>query len=191
MVFFVIGGVNDAASLLAATWMPNWLPGVAGTVLLYVAFQAMGYRLHRAAERLDEKLATVPSMKEPAPKAAEKKRRPAEATAKSHWEPDMSLSDAVSYIEYHSTWRPSDPYRQEGQALEAVRTALYQAQVTAWARQHPQSDEYQLSSLAWEYGVEIRPEDNYAFSARHAVALHGVRLSKGEVEAAWPPKRRA
>lgn len=187
---FMVGGVNDAASLFSAIWMPKWLPGVMGSALLYAAFQVLGYRLHKSAERVEALVALFPASSAQSSEPKAPKKRPGEAYSQSKWVPDMTLSEAAKYVSSKSTWRPSYNSRDiDAELTNAIREAAYAGQITAWGREHPESEEYQLWSDVWEHGADIRLRESYAFFKRAGVPTHKIRLARGEVEAAWPPKR--
>lgn len=119
------------------------------------------------------------------------KRRPAEAKEKKGWKPDMSLRDVAIYVSTASTWRV--PYGRtidaRAEIKEEIRKRLYAGQVTAWGREHPETEEYQIDDDAWAFEADVRLDTSYAFFPIYGVAMHAIRLSKGEIEAAWPPKK--
>jgi len=125
-----------------------------------------------------------------APQPAPKARRPGEARQVSKWEPDITLADAASYLRTKSTWRaPYDARNVSAEANKALREALSFGQLTSWGREHPKEVEYQLDPEIWSNSAQIKISENYIFSPKAGAAMHSVRLSRGELEAAWPPKK--
>lgn len=121
---------------------------------------------------------------------AQPKRRTAEARNKREWTPNMSLHDVAIYVSAVSTWRP--PYGRtidaKSELRQEIRRKLSAGQVTAWGRAHPDGEEYQIAEDAWVYEADVRLDTSYAFFPTYGAPMHSIRLAKGEVEAAWPPK---
>lgn len=104
----------------------------------------------------------------------------------SKWVPDMTLAAAVTYLEQGSRWRRGRRYLTTAEVVDEIREALRYGKVTAWGRPHPDDDEIEIAKNAWR-GADITADTSYAFFAVYQEAAHAVRLSQGQLEAAYPP----
>lgn len=105
---------------------------------------------------------------------------------KSKWVPDITLTSAISYLENQSRWRRGKRYLTTSETVEEIREAMRQGKVTAWGRPHPDDDEVEIAKSAWR-GAELTVDTSYAFFGAFQEAAHSIRLSKGQLEAAYPP----
>ncbi|WP_433947540.1 hypothetical protein [Brevundimonas diminuta] len=109
-----------------------------------------------------------------------------EARTKSLFKPDITVEEAAVYLlSNRSTW--SDPYGRKVRELvvKSIHSALTSGQITGWAKLHPDAEEFQVAKDKW-FRATLDRVDGYAMLK--GTAIHGLRLSRAEVEAAWPPR---
>ncbi|MGX7893916.1 hypothetical protein [Tsuneonella sp. HG222] len=124
------------------------------------------------------------------PAARHAPRKPSFAASdenQSAWSPDITFQEAMIYLATGSRWGNSG-YRSVDTVKSEMSAALRQNKVTSWGRAHPEGPEVQIKSSFWHH-PDINWEIGYAFSNNVNAAAHAIRLSKGEIEAAWPPKK--
>lgn len=109
------------------------------------------------------------------------------ASVRSMWAPDMTMAEAADYV------RSRDPYksgyrRGETGVIHDIHIALYSGKITAWAKLYPHSEEFQVDTLEWNH-ADLDREDGHALLRRVKMPICGIRFARGQIEAAWPPKR--
>lgn len=109
------------------------------------------------------------------------------------FKPDMGLDDLVMYVGTGSHWAKmiSQTNPTRGANLDQIEAQivakLASGQVCGWARSRPNGPERQVDNKAWE-GASIHLARGHAFLPVVARNLYSLRVSKAEVEQAWPPR---
>ena len=134
--------------------------------------------------RAKSDVAVAPSV----PKAQAPPRPPFAVSAghTSKWKADIPLLGAATYLATKSRWKErTHPNARD--LMDQLTSALSSGKLTGWAKAHPTDGEWHLvRSGAWEFS-DITPDKNYVFFRVEGVSGYDVRLSKGELELAYPP----
>jgi hypothetical protein len=103
-----------------------------------------------------------------------------------NWKPDISLTEAAMYLGTSSKWAMFRSLNM-GSVKSELQGALISGKLSAWGKVHPgDADEYIIRRDAWEY-AELNVDTSYVFLTGFGCAVHEVRLSKDELESAFPP----
>jgi len=124
---------------------------------------------------------------EAAPNAARGRHAHAAAATLSAWTPDMTLADLAEYLATESVWVRGHGRWNSDDLKSEIRSKLFRGQVTAWGREHPDGNSFQLASNAWN-GAELDLKKSYVFLNTVNAPVYGVELARGEVLSAWPAR---
>lgn len=107
---------------------------------------------------------------------------------KSKWSADIKLSDAVLYLGRQSRWAQDQRYSVTVDKVKGeILAALDSGKIKAWGKAHPDDEQrWQVARRLW-YRGDLTLDTNYAFFETIAESGHDMMLSKGELEAAYPP----
>jgi hypothetical protein len=170
-----------AAGVLAV-WPPKWLQVDLAWRIVQAAFMPVTVLVVAAMRRgpgAPDRVVKIE--RQPRPEDAARAPNP------SLWEPDMTMQELAQYLKTRSPYAPRYGY-DDAAIADEIHTALYQGQITAWARLHPASEEFQIDPLEWSQ-ADLDRIDGHALLKRIRMPVRDLRFARGEVEAAWPPER--
>ena len=111
----------------------------------------------------------------------------ADLTSECLWTPDILLSEAYDYLAREVRWRRNGVNMTKRDVESTLVNSLHRGKISGWAKVHPTAtDEHLVQSDEWA-AAEVDIDTNYAFFRRCKTAGHGIRVSRGELEAAFPP----
>jgi len=130
------------------------------------------------------KYAPAPAVAEVIQKAAPTPEERLRASAVSHWTPDTTMAELVIYLGNNGMTGPPRT------RIAVIHQALWQGRLTAWARirPDPEAEEIQTGTSHWNQ-ADLDRDDGYVFFRELKMAAFGLRFSRGEIEATWPPRR--
>lgn len=104
----------------------------------------------------------------------------------SKWRPDMPFVDAFIHIGEESTWAKSQHNLTLRDVEFEVQAALTSGKLTAWGKAHPdEGRHWQIRKFCWDE-LELNARSNLAFFPRQNVTSYDLKMSKGQLLAAYP-----